>query len=204
VDSVFAYDLAQLCVHSTMAFSASGRNVEFGVNMVTCTYLHEAREELLTLAVNDRATHLLWVDSDMRFPKDGMLRLMSHNKAIVGCNYSTRMAPPGYVGIKEIFGAKVETKIESTGLEQVEALGFGFMLFDLRRFAHKLPDLQPLFGFKWLEDLEAWMGEDVFFFEKMKTADVDVWCDHDLSKEIAHVGDMEYQTLGVEQWENLE
>jgi len=203
VDSVFAYDLTQLAIHSTMAFTATGVDIEFGITMVTSTYIHEAREQLMTEAVNGNFSHVLWVDGDMRFPKTSLLRLLSRKQPIVGANYSTRTAPPSFVAIKEIYGDRVRTTNKSRGIERVEALGFGLCLMDLRAFREKLADLQPLFGFRWLEDRKKWMGEDVFFFLKMKEIGVDVFVDHDLSKEVAHVGDLEYQTLGVEEWEKL-
>ena len=35
-------------------------------------------------------------------------------------------------------------------------------------------------------------GEDVYFFRKCIKAGLDVWVDHDLSQQVKHIGDFEY------------
>src|SRR6266853_2140360 len=41
---------------------------------------------------------LLWIDGDMIFPGDALLRLIAHDKDIVGANYRQRTPPYGFVG----------------------------------------------------------------------------------------------------------
>ena len=45
------------------------------------------------------ADEILWVDTDMQFPEDALLRLLAHDKDIVGCNYRTRTPPYACAGI---------------------------------------------------------------------------------------------------------
>src|SRR5687768_10817830 len=61
------------------------------IRMTTGTYLHYNRELLLHQALEtEGATHLMFIDTDLIFPVDGVSRLLAHNKAIVGANYNQR------------------------------------------------------------------------------------------------------------------
>jgi hypothetical protein len=51
---------------------------------------------------------------------------------------------------------------------------------------------QPWFDTVWLENNDL-MGEDVFFFKKIKHfLNVPLMIDHDLSQEVRHIGTFEY------------
>lgn len=207
VDAWFAYDLAELAAFSCANLLASGLTLEFGTTCVVGTYIESARQDLLETAIKENVSHLLWVDADMRFPKDGLLRLMAHNKEIVGTNYSKRGIPPEYTAIKKIGmpSTKLETVHDSTGLEKVEALGFGFVLFDLRLMREKIAAWpKPWFANVWREDVQKLVGEDVYFCERAREDGVKIFVDHDLSKEITHLGVREFETLGVEVWRQLQ
>ena len=76
-----------------------------------------------------------------------------------------------------------------TGLERVEAIGFGVCLTR----ADVLWDV----GFPWFETrrdekLGVNVGEDVDFCIKARAAGHDVFVDHGLSHEVRHIGSMEY------------
>ena len=198
VDSLFAHSLAELSAYTAAALLASGAEFEYGIKAVYGTYLHKARTEILKDALKDNVSHLLWVDSDMIFPKDAFIRLMGHGKTIVGANYSQRGLPPDWVAIKQCSpGVKCETKNDSTGLEKVEAIGFGCVLFDMRVIREKLPS-DPWFG---IGDV---YGEDVWFCKKMgEEHGVEIFVDHDLSKEVRHIGTYQYVTTAVETWREV-
>jgi hypothetical protein len=206
VPVMWAYDYANMAAHSVAAFTANvmrdpGVEFEFGLTLVKGTYLHLMRQELLETALQDGATHLLWLDSDMRFPKEALLRLLGHNKAIVGINYSQRgmpeSGPPDFVAIKSVEdGVKLRTTPLSVGLEKVEAIGFGLVLMDLRRIGPKLGD-KPWFDFTWRKVGGGLIGEDVYFCRKVGAAGVSIYVDHDLSRDCAHIGSFEFRTDSV-------
>lgn len=52
-----------------------------------------------------------------------------------------------------------------------------------------LPE-EPLFSMPW--NGSDYLGEDVFFFMRLEEAGVPVFVDHDLSNQIAHVGEYGY------------
>ena len=86
---------------------------------------------------------------------------------------------------------------ESTGLQAVDHLGMGCVLLDARVFTKIEP---PAFEFLTertrAEDgtLVDWLtvGEDVTFCRKLRDAGFEVLLDHDLSKDVYHVGEFRY------------
>src|SRR6185312_12880780 len=51
-------------------------------NVVSCRVAHN-RNDLVKNCRQNGATDILWVDADIRFPANGILRLMSYDKDIV-------------------------------------------------------------------------------------------------------------------------
>lgn len=182
-------------------------NVTVGVTMQKGTYVHVARQELLLFAIEQGLDYVLWLDSDMVFPRDMLQRLIAHNKQVVGINYSKRGMPIDYVAIKKLSTDKdspsirLETTKDSTGLEEVDALGFGAVLMRLDEeliAALPNPDEEQVFGFEYLSDgRRQWMGEDVLFCRHLNRAGIPIYVDHDLSLECAHVGEWQYKLQSV-------
>lgn len=186
VSTGFSLDLAGLCANrladtSLQIFTSKG------------TIVCEQRIDLARWATSSGASHIFWIDSDMRFPKDALQRLLAHDKPIVAANYPTRRIPvsstaKNYIETKDIWQA-VDTKPESTGLEEVTGCGMGLMLTDARIFA-KLDE--PWFTFPWNQEKKMHHGEDIYFCMNAKSKGFPTLIDHDLSKEVRHVGDFEY------------
>lgn len=196
VPAKFMFDLANMVAFSTAKFQ---HGEEFGLNMIAGTYVHAARQKLLALLIAQGVTHVLWVDTDMSFPRDALLRLLNHRKDVVGINYAKREAPPEYVAFKHVDIAggnstKLATLPESTGLEKVDALGFGMVLMRTEPLLD-LPDprKEPWFFFEYLPGGRT-VGEDVFFCRILRERlGLDIYVDHDLSKECSHIGQFPYR-----------
>lgn len=205
VDALFAYDLAQMM---SLTAGVLPEGVNLGMYFVTGTYIHKARTQLLQQVLEDGATHLLWLDSDMRFPRDTLIRLLQHQQPVVGINYSKRHIPAEFVAIKHIpdpndpedEGEKLQTTAEATGLEEVDALGFGAVLMETERL-HELPDPQeePWFFYEQLPNGMT-MGEDVYFCHHMlrNRLGLRIMVDHDLSWQCAHIGRFEFKCAHAE------
>lgn len=174
------------------------------------------------------ATHVLYVDADMGFPEDALLRLLRHGKDIVGVNYPRKSFPyvPTAYGDSGDEIGPVYTREDSKGLQQVKHLGFGLVLIEMGVFdrlmadtpeeeaAHrlvktfveenkaKLPahirteltKTQPaFFHFESVAGGTKWITEDVYFCRKAAEKGVKIYIDHDLSKQIRHIGTFSYQ-----------
>jgi hypothetical protein len=160
------------------------------------TYVHKARQHLALRALDADATHVLWIDSDMTFPADAAVRLLAHNLPMVGINYCSRTIPPRFVSIKSVKKGErcVSMPGVSTGLEEVESIGFGMVLMKISVIEEALKGDGIAFNNVWLGNGDH-MGEDVYFCQKVRKAHVRIFVDHDLSHECAHIGNFDYQTV---------
>jgi hypothetical protein len=197
VPALFTYDLAQMMAFTAANFVGPDQPIEsLGLTFATGTYVHSARNQLSQMAVESGADYVLWLDSDMRFPKETLARLLMHKQDIVGINYSTRGVPPSFVAIKSIKPrARLETRPDSTGLETVDAIGFGGVLVRTAILAQLLESSKtPIFWFSINED-GGMVGEDVYFCILAREAGYEIHVDHDLSQECAHIGQFEYRAV---------
>lgn len=155
--------------------------------------LPEIRHKLVAEAYEYGATHMLWVDSDMRFPKDALNRLLNHGKHVVGVNYARKESEA-----RSTASTLDERPLSagSTGLIEVAHMGFGLMLVSMS--AYDAIDL-PFFAFEPIPPTNArCYGEDVTFGRKLRKAGVKMFCDADLSRHVQHIGPYSY-TLAADE-----
>jgi hypothetical protein len=179
VPARFALDLAELYAHTMDCGPSSAVWLRF----VAATYVHVGREAVLDLAIREfNATHVLWLDTDMTFPRNTMIRLASHDRPIVACNCVMR--DPRLLCTAERDGQRIETRPDSTGLEAVDSIGLAVLLMRT--------DVVATLPRPWFQhgrtDAGADIGEDRMFCRALRAAGHAIWIDHDLSKEIGHIG----------------
>jgi len=185
VPASFALDLAQLYAH-TRERGPWGSMVTVG--FLTATYIHMGREYFLEASMLQGATHVLWLDTDMSFPPETAIRLALHEQPIVACNYLTRDGTGRFTAKRD--GQRIATTAESTGLEAVDSVGFGVLLM---RVDAALKVSRPRFRHG-LNATEGDIGEDHMFCRALRAAGHDIFIDHDVSKEIGHIGQHTYRT----------
>lgn len=196
-----AFDLAVMCGYD----SRFRKNGDQGIYTVAGTLIFDQREKLAQSALDEGADYILWIDADMRFPKNTIERLLKHDKDIVGVNATTRSLPIKATAKrleidyekKENNWVQVSSK-NKKGLEKTTAIGCGVMLVK-REVFEKTP--RPWFWFETLPG-EKLLGEDVYFCVKAYDAGFDTWIDHDLSNEIGHVGSYTFSWKDVTLEEN--
>lgn len=209
MSSLSAMSLAEMAAFTGASIVAMGA-IDLSFHLVKGTYIDIARTTLAKKAIQAGATDVLWLDSDMVYPNDLLLRLLQHNKDIVGVNYTTRRFPIRPVTFKRKDPnhkdhIRLYTREGSTGLEEVEAIGFGGVLMKADVFNYiDMPVFQTSFQ-KPPEAPDAgfWEGEDVYFCRKMQEAGIKIFVDHDLSKKIGHVGEMVYRHEHAEVTEEM-
>ena len=191
VPAMFAYNLAQLT-----AFTAGvmPEDTELGVTMVTGTYTHTARVQLMEHALADGLDYALWLDSDMTFPRESLALLMQHKLPMVGINYSTREIGGHPVAVETVRPGKfLNTDSSSTGLAEVEGMGFGMVLMRMADFTGLKDVPQPWFAQKWLTEERQFMGEDIVFCEMVREKlGHRLFVDQDLSQGCGHIGQFEF------------
>ncbi len=185
----FAFDLAKLCAYEGVTRCAKGGSLM--IYQVPGTMIFNQRERLAEEALKDGADAILWVDSDMRFPKDALEILLSRDLPIVGVNATTRRFPvkPTALDIDPETNDLVKVNSKGkTGLEQVMGVGFGMILIKKEVFEAAQ---KPWFWFE-QTDKGGIIGEDIYFCAKAFDAGYQTVIDHDLSMHIRHIGTYEY------------
>lgn len=146
--------------------------------------LSQNREGMVKTALQaGTTTHILFLDADMTFPPTLLNRLMEADKDIVGCNCTTRVSPIKPVAY-DLKGNRIAS-IGVRGLEKVQHTGLAVMLINADVFRKMTP---PIFLMDWIPDRQAYCGEDVYFAMKAQELGYDTWVDHDVSREIGHIG----------------
>ena len=180
---------AEFAQHLAMAAAnlvANGIKINCAFNIGSVITI--ARRNLTDIFLKSDFDYAWWVDSDMKFPIDAPLKLLKRGVPLVGANYRRRRFPnPGFTGMMGQAGQFTElvTDDNSPPMQKVDVLPHGMVLVH-RSVYEKIP--QPHYLQEYVTELILEIGEDIFFCNKAKEAGFDVWVDHDLSKEIAHIG----------------
>lgn len=162
----------------------------FNLNIVSGTLIADQRQNMVRKAFADGFDYVLFLDADMRFPPDTFWRLLKHGKPIVAANYATRRIPVKTVAFRDFASREcIYTDTDSAGLEEVDAVGMGCMLIEMEVF-RKCP--LPWFNLAWLPSGNVWVGEDIYFCKLAQAHGFKVYVDHDLSKQVRHIGSMEF------------
>ena len=142
-------------------------------------YIEDNRNGCIQYALNTGIDFdwFLWIDGDMIFPNEALLRLLSHDKDIVGANYRQRTPPHAFVGV---YADGRDTHLMEPGLHRMIQMPTGFLLtrFDIYR---KMP-------YPWFKPgLHSEPRDDVYFCRTAGARGYEVWCDHDLTREVRHI-----------------
>lgn len=180
---------AEFAQHLAMAAAnlvANGIRVNCAFNIGSVITI--ARRNLTDIFLNSDFDYIWWVDSDMKFPVDAPIRLLSRQKDIVGANYRRRRFPNAtFTGMKGQPGNYVEfvTNDNSPDMELIDVLPHGCVLVHRRVYENMS---QPHYLQEFLPELNVELGEDIYFCRKAQEHGFEIWCDQSLSKEISHIG----------------
>ena len=147
---------------------------------VQSLYIDHARNQLVDFALQHGSAYLLFVDSDIQFPIDGLQRLLDHDKDIVGGYYNTRRGNCP-VRVWDAAGKLTTPDPLPDSLFQCAVLPTGFMLI-------KLACLERLTRpyFQVITHEKGTIGEDVAFCKRCTDAGIEIYCDPGFK--LGHVG----------------
>jgi hypothetical protein len=192
VNAGFAYDLARL-----VGFTVGSSHHKVVLYTSSGTLLSAQRQDLAKSAIEAGCTHTMWLDSDMRFPKDTIIRLLKHDIGIVCANYAKRRFPTEPIAVRKNGKdedaktiQRVYTEDHSTGLVDVDYCGMGVML--VKAEVYKTMEY-PWFAIPWVPNAQDYMGEDVWFCRRAAENGTKTYIDQDLSKEVHHIGSFEFK-----------
>lgn len=167
----------------------------FSIRITESSSIPNNRHWLVNDVIKDDYTHVCFIDDDISFPNYAIHKLASWRKPVVGVNYRKRSKKEnGFSASKrwdesETGFKQVNTTEKTHFLEEVTGLGFGLCLIETEVFK-TIPE--PWFEFRWDDELKLYMGEDIAFCKLCNEHNIPLYIDHDLSREIAHVGTYPY------------
>ena len=173
--------------HSLAVLKKEG---EVTLSMMSGSLVYESRNKLAKQALSMGADYILWLDSDMVFPDDTLIRMLEHmkDKEIVTGLYFRRAAPFTPVLLKSY--KEKETIIEweeypdypKDSVFEVAGMGFGCVMMrtDL------LYDLGLNYQ-AWFQPIKN-CGEDMSFCFRAKELGHKIYCDSTIK--CGHVGHM--------------
>ncbi|MGB8601550.1 MAG: glycosyltransferase [Rhizomicrobium sp.] len=172
VQADFALALSGVCLAT--------RGVELVVINPKSSIVAVARNNGVERAQQREADYILFLDSDMIFPADTLMRLLAHKKDIVGALYTKRLPP------YEILGTPLpDATPDANGLVEMKRLPTGCLMIAMDVFT-KLPE--PYFHFGINPETHKLLGEDYAFCDDARFAGFSLWADMKLSQELGHIG----------------
>lgn len=154
------------------------------------------REEFLDTCKQRGDTHCLMIDADQTFPPDTAHRLLFHGKPVVAANIATKTIPSSPTARTKDgtpYGRSCYTDTQH-GLEKVWRVGFGIVMIEIA-ILEKLG--RGLFEWIWDDSIKQYRGEDWSFYKRCEDKGVDVYVDHDLSRQVGHIGNYIYSHKDV-------
>jgi len=160
-----------------------------------CSIISMSRNWLVrySLAFDPPCTHILWIDSDMVFPPNGLERLLAHDKDVVGAFYNKRTPP--YTTVGHLLG---DGNITGGGIYQADIMPHGFVLVKRSVYERLSP---PWYNESYDPELagegdpDGTVGEDVNFSRKAIAGGIEMYCDADLTCEMGHLGEIVVRCL---------
>ena len=159
------------------------RHVAYDVEIQSGTLVYFARNRLANKAINEKYTHVLWLDSDMVFSEQIVEDLMDVGKDMV-CGAFVSRRPP--------YGPCIYTSIEKNNIRQVKDWGLKPFRVDGCGFATVLTSVDLLQAvtqkFGTCFQPTDYYGEDLAFCWRVKQLGYEIWCEPTVRVgHIAHV-----------------
>lgn len=137
-------------------------------------FVHTARQY--------QCSHIMLMEHDHTWPTDTILRLLAHDKDVVGCTYGARNPPHRVHGV-ELHDKGID--LNNQTFRKVKRLPMGALLIRLSVMDNWE---QPLFTDRWLPDRNQYSPCDYPFCDRLREQGTEIWLDPKLSCEVAHIG----------------
>ena len=162
---------------------------EMMFTMMVGANIGQNREQIVEGALENDCTHVLFLDDDMGFSHDCLNMAAMRRMPIVIGNYRRKVFPGLFTARNADNTASIQTKEDSTSLEECSFGGFGFALIERQVF-----EAIPLPRFLMIYDAasKTYSTEDLPFYAAATKAGFQTWVDHDLSKKLRHNGSFQY------------
>jgi hypothetical protein len=194
--------ITEVCFNSYLQWSiiATKNNIDFQIDTLSNeSNVNRARNTCASKFLSGDATHLMFVDADIKFNPTDVVRLLTHDKDIVGGIYPQKTLPPKMV-VNTIDNGKREGNLIEVG-----TIGTGFMLIKRTVFeklieegATPYNDQMELINNNQYDFFQCtidsrgrYLTEDWSFCRRWRQVGGEVWADLDIALE--HVGYFRFQ-----------
>jgi len=197
--------ITEVCFSSYLQWTilALQNNLDFMVDTLSNeSNVNRARNSCAAKFLAGDATHLMFVDADIHFNPTDIVKLVAHDKDIVGGIYPQKTLPPKMV-VNTLDNAKTEGDLVEVG-----TLGTGFMLIKRGVFEHMIDagtqKYTDAIGLSKAEDNHQYdffnctidsqgryLTEDWSFCRKWRELGGAIWADTTIA--LAHVGYYRFQ-----------
>lgn len=120
-----------------------------GITCLEGSMITKQRNDMVKFAQMGKFDYLASFDSDMIWPPDTLVRLLKHDKDIVGATYNKRVKP--YETLGKLKGEKPINAMQLGGLQEAELLPGGCMLVKI--------GVYEKMGWPWYWETYDWPGE---------------------------------------------
>lgn len=167
------------------------KNIAANILMQIGGYVALNRNKIIDEAIKADATHVMFLDADMMFPKEGFYKLIKDNKDIVAGNYNVRKDPAS----KNTGGSTVKMMVDKQIVSVTEvpdklfkcyAAPTGFMLIKLDIFKK----LKRPYFVEWETPEGLHTTEDIEFCKRANDAGISIYCEPEIK--IGHIGTIAY------------
>lgn len=172
--------------------------------MVNESLITRGRNNLMAkMMTNERATHFMFIDADIRFEPDSIFQMLVYEKDVIGGLYPKKSIPSNYV-----INLLPQTKIQGD-IFTVDTMGTGFLIFK-RSVYEKLIEAHP--ETKYVDDVGLgkqyepfmyaifdvkidhkghYLSEDWLFCRRWQAIGGEIWAHNKVL--LNHVGHYEYK-----------
>lgn len=154
--------------------------------------IDEARESIVWQALQKGASHLLFCDTDQTYPPDTINKLASHEVDVCGVLVHRRWPPFDPIMFRGKFPRYEHVSDEemfSGNLVEVDATGTGCLLINMKIFDSIKDPFFKLDEHKEESGITRTVGEDFYFFRKIKDAGIKAFVD--TSVKVGHLSTIE-------------
>lgn len=197
--------ITEVCFSSYLQWTilALQNNLDFQIDTLSNeSNVNRARNSCAAKFLTGDATHLMFVDADIQFRAEDIVKLVAHNKDIVGGIYPQKTLPPKMV-VNTLDNGKREGDLVEVG-----TMGTGFMMIKRVVFeamidqgAHKYTDAIGLsneensnqydFFNCTIDSQGRYLTEDWSFCRRWRELGGQIWADTTIA--LAHVGYYRFQ-----------
>jgi len=197
--------ITEVCFSSYLQWTilALQNNLNFQIDTLSNeSNVNRARNSCAAKFLSGDATHLMFVDADIQFRAEDIVKLVAHDKDIVGGIYPQKTLPPKMV-VNTLDNARTEGDLIEVG-----TLGTGFMLVKRTVFEQMIAAGATPYGDDiGLSDVEnanqydffnctidsngRYLTEDWSFCRKWRELGGEIWADTTVA--LAHVGYYRFQ-----------